>query len=496
MYYGRKKGIIIGIVVAIVVILLAAISVFVVLKTDLFKSNKTLFWKYAGAGLESFEQTPNMQLQEIEKLKMQSPYIIQGELQMGAAGEDSSQNIKLTINEENDKPNEYSHVNSKIEYANDTIFDLDYVKNDNIYALKSDEIVTAYLGIRNENLKVLFQKLGVEDVSSIPNEIILNDYSELLKLSENDITHIKETYSEVITKAFTNENYSKQTGAILEKDGASYKTTSYRLDISGEQIENILENILNTLKTDSITLNLIIEKAKELGITEEEITIEKLTNAIDEATQEIRQAEFQGISFVVYSYKGETIGAEVIVRNSGKATIYTGENSNKIIYESYETEEVVTIEIINNVTTTQSNIQLKIDINGETQVNIDIINTGSASQRSLNTTCEISVVSEENEVKATYNQTIEFLDELEETIKLDETNSAVLNDYNTQDLQALMEAITARTLEVIGQKMQLIILNFTPDIYERSNEARQIYNNAVQSEQQYDGIYENLLGEF
>ena len=84
MYYGRKKGIIIGIVVAIVIILLAAISAFVVLKTDLFKSNETLFWKYAGAGLESFEQTPNIQLEEIEKLKMQSPYVIQGELQIGA----------------------------------------------------------------------------------------------------------------------------------------------------------------------------------------------------------------------------------------------------------------------------------------------------------------------------------------------------------------------------------------------------------------------------
>ncbi len=229
MYYGRKKGIIIGIVVAIVIILLAAISAFVVLKTDLFKSNETLFWKYAGAGLESFEQTPNIQLEEIEKLKMQSPYVIQGELQIGAEETDSSQNVKLVINAENDKPNEYSHVNSKIEYANDTIFDLDYVKNDNVYALKSNEIVTAYLGVKNENLKVLFQKLGVQETTNIPDEIIPNDYSEILEFSEIDLEHIKEIYAEAITKPLTSENYSKQTKAILEKDGTSYETTSYRL---------------------------------------------------------------------------------------------------------------------------------------------------------------------------------------------------------------------------------------------------------------------------
>ncbi len=483
MYYGRKKGIIIGIVVAIVIILLAAISAFVVLKTDLFKSNETLFWKYAGAGLESFEQTPNIQLEEIEKLKMQSPYVIQGELQIGAEETDSSQNVKLVINAENDKPNEYSHVNSKIEYANDTIFDLDYVKNDNVYALKSNEIVTAYLGVKNENLKVLFQKLGVQETTNIPDEIIPNDYSEILEFSEIDLEHIKEIYAEAITKPLTSENYSKQTKAILEKDGTSYETTSYRLDINKEQIVSILQNILTTLKSDSITLNLIIEKMKLLGMTEDEITIEDLTDAIDEAIEELTQEEFEDISFVVYSYKGETIAAEIIVRNTGKATIYAEKNSKKVIYESYEEEKII-VELINNVTTTQSNIQLKMNINDETQVNIDLINTGSASQKSLNTTCEISVINEENEIKATYNQTMEFLEELEETITLDETNSVVLNDYNAQDLKALIEAIVTRTSEVIGQKMQLIVSKIAPDIYKRANEAKQMYDEIARQEEE------------
>lgn len=490
MYYGRKKGIIIGIVVALVVILLATISVFVVLKTDLFKSNKTLFWKYAGAQLESFEQTPNIQLEEIEKLKMQSPYVTQGELQIGTEETNTSQNIKLTINSENDRVNEYTHANSKIEFANNIIFDIDYVKNDNIYALKSDEIVTAYLGVKNENLKVLFQKLGVEGNFNIPDEIRLNDYSEVLKFSEKDLEHIKETYTEVITNSFTNENYSKQTGAILEKDGTSYETTSYRLDLSSEQIVNILQKILTTLKSDSITLNLIIEKIKILGITDEEITIDEVTGAIDEIIEELNQEEFQDISFVVYSYKGETIGAEVIVKNTGKATIYTQKNSKKIIYEGYEEEERVTIELINNVTTTQSNIQLIMNINDETQVNIDIINTGSANQRGLNTTCEISVVNEENEVKATYNQTIEFVDKLEETITLDETNSVVLNDYNAQDLKALMEAIMTRTSEVVGQKVQLIMSNLYTNILQKSNEARQMFDENTQEQEQ---LYTNML---
>ena len=459
MYYGRKKGIIIGAVIAVVVILLTIISIVVVLKTDLFKSSKTLFWKYTSIQLESFEQTPNMQLQEIEKLKLQSPYILQGELTLDEDSEDTSTlpNIKLIVNAENDKTNEYSHIKSKIEYENNTMFDLDYVKNDNIYALKSDEIINGYLGIKNENLKVLFQKLGVQDTSSIPDEIAINNYSEIFKFSKEELEHIKETYKNVIENAITSESYSRQTGAILEKNGTSYKTTSYRLDLTSDQIVSIVQNILNTLKTDSITLNLIVEKAKLLGMTDEEITIEDLTTAIDEAISEISQEQFQDISFVVYNYKGKTIQAEVIAKNVSKTTICTQKGNTKIAYQNYEEGNNITIEITSNLTTTQSNIETKIDIDNETQVNISIMNNGSASQKSLNTTCEIAVVNGENEVKATYNQTIEFVDELEETVTLDETNCVILNDYSKEDVTGLLEAIEERIVQVMNEKIQSIV---------------------------------------
>lgn len=459
MYYGRKKGIIIGIVVAVIVILLTIISVVLVLKTDLFKSSKTLFWKYASIQLESFKQTPNIQLEEIEKLKLQSPYVLQGELTLGQneEKENSLPNIKLIINSENDKTNEYSHINSKIEYAKNTMFDLDYVKNDNVYALKSDEIITAYLGVKNENLKVLFQKLGMQDTSAIPDEITLNNYSDVLKLSKQELEHIKETYTNVISNSIKSENYSRQTGAMLEKDGTSYKTTSYRLDLSSNQIASVVQNILNTLKTDSITLNLIIEKAKMLGLTDEEITIQSLTSQIDESISKITQQEFQDISFVVYNYKGKTIQAEIITKNKSKTTICAKKDTIKLAYESYEQENNVTIELTNNVTTTQSNIQIKMDINNETKINIDLINTGSASQKSLNTTCEISIVDEEAQGNITYNQTLEFTDELENIIELNATNTAILNDYSKEDLTALLQAIQERIVQVMNEKIQTIV---------------------------------------
>lgn len=458
MYYGRKKGIIIGIVVAIIVILLVAISVFVLLKTDLFKSNKTLFWKYAGAGLESFEQTPNIQLEEIEKLKMQSPYILQGELTLNNEESDKPENIKLVINGEADKANEYTHMSSKVQYENNTIFDLEYVNNNNVYALKSDEIVTAFLGIKNENLKVLFQKLGITDTSIIPDFIIFEKNKEIFKLTQEEKKHINETYINVIQNTIAKENYSRQTSAVIEKDGVTYNTTSYRLDLNKEQISNIILNTLNTLKTDNISLNLIKQKVQLLNINKENIETEEIINILDEITEEIQNTEFKDISFVVYNYKGETIQTEIIIKNEGKIVINAKKDNVKLMIENYNQEEnTIELELTNKITSTQTNIKLKIDINNETQINIDLINTGSASQKSLNTTCEISIANGDTQGNITYNQTLEFIDELENIIELNETNSAILNDYSKEDLNILLPAIQERMVQVISEKIQTIV---------------------------------------
>ena len=65
--------------------------------------------------------------------------------------------INASIDEENAKT--YGKVN--VVYNNNDIFNVEYANKDKIYALRSNEIVTAFIGIENSNLKVLAQKLGI-----------------------------------------------------------------------------------------------------------------------------------------------------------------------------------------------------------------------------------------------------------------------------------------------------------------------------------------------
>ena len=458
MYYGRKKGIIIGVTIAVIVLVLAITSIFIVLKTDLFKSNKTLFWKYMSNGTEAYKIAQNTQLEDIEKLKLQNPYTIQGQLTASSNDEEISETLekaKISINSQTDKTNNYGYGNFKIEFDEAEMFNLKYSNADDVYAIKSDEIITVYLGIRNENLKVLLQKLGVQDVSAFPDKIETKNYDEIFKFTEEELKHIKETYIEVIEQSIPNDSYSKQTGAVIENAGTKYNTTSYRLDLSADQMANILANILKTLQTDSITLNLIATKAKALGA---EVTIQDITNGIEDMISEIEEIEFTDTSFVVYNHKGKTIAAEIIIKNEQKMAIYNMDKNIKITVEDLSSSadyNVINMNIAYQMTTTQSYFDIKVEKDSEEMLSIELTNTGAAATRKLDTTCEVKITTDENEtVNLSYNQTLEFVDKIDETEKINETNCAILNDYSKEDLQNVIQAVAQKTVEVFSQKLQ------------------------------------------
>lgn len=464
MYYGRKKGIIIAIVAVVVVIILALVGVILVSKTDLFKSNKTLFWKYAGNMTEENGNLTTTQLQDITKMMEQTPYTIKGDLTLGSDNSDMDEILnlmKLDVETEADKQNDYSHANLVWEMGNEALINLDLVKSEKIFALKSDEIVTMYLGLRNENLKVLAQKLGVTDTSLMPDEITLEetDYSELFNLSEQELQHIKDTYGNIILGSIPETNYSKQTSAVIEKNGSSYTTTSYRLDLSGQELKEIEVRILEELKTDSITLNLIASKAKLLGVKEDQIDVEKIANYIDDLITQMDSVTFDDVSFVVYNYKGKNIATEMIVKNVQKITIYKDTNNVTFKIEDLTGDanyDSLNLSIDYTLTSTQTNIVFTFSKDNEELFNASCSNIGSASQGSLTSEITANISLDDQNIQATYNQELTFVDELENVQKLDETNCAILNDLTQEQLLGLIQAISDRIQVVAVEKGQIL----------------------------------------
>lgn len=476
MYNGRKKIIIIMLII-ILILVLAIGGVFAYLTTDLFKSNQNLFLKYMGQTLESIKYVENTQLSGIEALKEEKPYTIKGnfKFEIGEENTDLNANIlsRLGVNIEANvnKSEEKAYAKANLTNNNQNLFTLEYANSNNIYALKSDEIATAYLGIENDNLKVLAQKLGIYDTSDIPNSIKPININEILTITDEEKMHITETYLPILTQNINKNNFSKESNIAVTKENVTYNATGYSLNLNSEELKQVEIALLQALKEDSITLNILTTKAKLLGLDEKYTQINNLTNEIEKQIKTINNSNTaleNGLSIVVYVDKQEVILTEIIFRNDIKYTIYgtTNENANKryVLIEALNgstlSSNIENKKIEITLNETKNNIEsvynVLINVDDNTEINIYLTNTGAASENSLNTTCEVNVSQGDLTSTIMYEQEMKFEEKINNIIELSRNNCGVFNDYTTEQLQALIQSIKQRIETIVKEKKQAI----------------------------------------
>lgn len=475
MYYGKKKGIIIAIVIIILLIVIAVGGVMLYLFTDLFKSNQTLFLKYIDQTIQGMKYETNDQTKDIIEAQKENPYQIKGTLNFDYDGSENKQaeilkQIKVELETNANGQEEKTYTKASVLYQNQNLFNLEYANSNNIYALKSDEIVTAFIGVRNENLKVLAQKLGMQDNSNIPDSITPIDYEDLLNISEEEKQHISDTYLPVIVNNIEKSKYSKQSNIPITKEGVEYNTTAYRVDLTSEDIANISVKLLETLKQDSITLNFIATKAKILNLPEEYTQVNNLTKQIDEQIKKIEDSEKSpenGVSIVVYEEKGQTVLTEIIVKNNVKFTLYASNTNQKnsiyVMAENLSTSNdynTVEMQVTQTKTAKQTNTEILVNKDNDKGLEIYLTNEGLPSDEKVTTTCEINYNDGNDKYIANYEQEINFNEE-NEIISLDNTNCAILNDYPTDQLSLLIVLIDQQIQNVMNQKMQQLGIQTT-----------------------------------
>lgn len=482
MYYGKKKVIMITVIIVVLVLILAIGGILAYFYTDLFKSNETLFYQYMAKGLDNISIPESNQLQDIISRKQNQPYEVNGELtlqympkeqtdQMQAIADAFAQ-VKIVVTGGSNPVEKINYRKLDMQLENTSIFEVEYANSNDIVALKSDEIVNAYVGVKNENLKVLAQKLGIQETQAIPNRIGENSTSieELFSITEEEKKHMQETYMEVLKSNIAGDLYTKLQDMTIQKDGVDYVTTAYRLDLTGQDIKNVLIQLLQTLKEDSITLNWLTTKAKLLGLEEQYTQVNQFTNTIEKYIEQINNVDYaqNGLSIVVYTYQGETILTEIILENEAKLTLdFKKEQTDNAIVtfkiENLSSEtDFSKIEMVYaiNITEGQSLTQYELNIDDKSIYSLNTTIMGSADQNNVNIMTQISFSQDGETWTINYQEQQDFVDELDNIILLDNTNCAILNDYTTEQIQQLLTAITQRTIVVWNQKMQMIAMNF------------------------------------
>lgn len=441
----KKKGIVITIIVILIILAIAGgVFAYVYFATDLLLSEKQGFGKYTAQIVAKEEGFFSSSIEEYFSKKETTPYTISGSINANTniladtTNYSSLQELQNIINYGNNTSINFTgkvdSVNKKLEqditvnYSDTVNLPFRYKVDGDIYGIQADSIAENYIAIKNENLPELFQKLGVSDVSNIPNKI---EFKELqsLKFTEEEKTHILNQYILSIYNNLPEEKFSK-----LENADAS---TTYTLTLTTEEAKSIYLQTLETLKNDKVMIDKINSIVKEIyednyDSTEMELTPEIIQEEIDKINQE--------------SVEPGNIQIAVTQKDRLTSEFSITSNTAKISLSKQETEA--------NISYTLSYILLEEGIESATvtlNTNFSGINTNNITE-----SYDININNPEYfDTQYSYSNTVAFDNNIN-IEPLSTSNAAILNNYSAEQLQPFLLQLGIKIVQINTEQMTQI----------------------------------------
>ena len=471
---GRKKRnlIIVLSIITGLILIIGGILIYLNIATDIFKSPDEVFYKYLyqnGSIADVFDtDLLDRYYQRIEN----NAYNGTGEITIKTGMNDDSEsdtkefdnlmnNLKLSYTTKSNLPEKKQETEATIAYNDQEQFKFSVVQDNNNYGIKSDEVVYKYLKLKNENLRDIYTKLGVQDLESIPNQFNKIDYNIYKNMNAQDKATILSTYQNVLNKGILSNHYTKQAKVNLNFNGQSVVANAYSLTLTEEEISSLKISLLETLMTDELTLKYLvqflqldssytvqikqsiqeeidnlkreqIENNENVRITVYESNMQLLTTIVEtpEANYTLNNnvsETNQKVTIVKQSNDGNNINTTVTLERN------TSDSSN-----SFKMEQISTT----GETTTDRNA-ITVNLNG----NVD---TGNLE---LNVKLENLIGNKLNEINYTDKKEFSSSVDIE---GLNDDDSVSLNDMTLEEINSLYKSIVERIQYLYNEKLQNI----------------------------------------
>lgn len=442
----KRMTLIISIIVAVIIIIAIILGILYI-KTDMFKSNKTLFIKYLGKNAENVESLQSLvQENEYENSLQNTPYKTNTQIKanytqnVGTTSENNNNSINkliLNIEGQTDKANNYDNKKIELKNQDNTEATITYTRNNDSYGLLFNDLFNQYVVVNNSNLKDLAKKLEFSDeqINNIPDNInvdenILND----IKFSNDELNTLKSKYSSIVTGNVDSNKFGKQTSVGVSINNQNMVANAYSITLTKEELNNIYVKILEAIKSDEVILGKIDKIQNiynEVTLGNNNINIkEKIQQQIETTIQNINQNNIgsEQTKITVYEVNGKTIKTE-IQGDSYKIDIDYIENNEKYfnvkITKSDKTEESVTITGTSdkvNISANKSTEDLTKQLNFERTVEVN----------DDKETVKNTLSYEDNAKKAelVVNQNFEKTTDIKEKVEFSNENSVNLTTLN------------------------------------------------------------------
>ena len=487
----KKKGILIAIIVLIVLLVLAGGAfAYIYFATDLLKTDKELFQKYAVQMGDSENGFIPSILEEYGNKKSTTAYENNGSISANTtitadtSTDSTLQELSSVLEQANaanisfsgrvDNANKKAEQNIVLNYSDTVNFPFNYKQDGDVYGLQADVISPNYIAFENNNLQEFAQKLGVTDVSSIPNKIEFKEIQSL-KFTDEEKTHIVEQY---VMPTF--ENLADEKFTRAENPDSS---TSYTLSITNIELRDIAVQMLETLKNDTMMLNKINSVIQETSqmFGEDSTEQSQLTaEQIDQAITSLNEEDLKEIMFAI-----------TITQNNGVTNrISVTQNSTTITLGKEQAEGSVTYNAIANVS----------DTSDETTTNTETF-TLTISYSGLNTNSVAENISIDMNSAGKYNTTYTFANTVTfgNAISIEGfgQDTAILNNYNAEQITPFLTQVVlmiaqnnTKLMNQIGFPAEMVNPLFVaiggPAIINYLTANNELIENAQQSQEAFD----------
>lgn len=435
MKQKKSKIIIILIIIVILVIILASLGI-AYFATDLFKSNKTLFAKYAGQIADENQGFIENALQQYNEKKQSNTYSDKGTFSVNASANSSTTNLdnvnkfNVTYTGQVDTTNSKSEQNVSINYSDSVKFPVNYKKIGNKIGLQTDYVGSKYIGIESDKMEKL--SLDTNTINS----------SEAEQTSSNvDIKEIKDGTTElknILQNPFSQEDIVNIKNNIISiMDGISDSKFSnindsngkgYKLVLSGDDLKNVVIQLLQKLSQDTETLDKINEylqnqgNSNKLTATQIEKEITNITNNSD--------FDNETLELTVYKKNGKT---------------------NKFIIKIEDLE--IDVEKNNSNNNIEYNVVVDANYNNEKmKISLKTVYQGLETMQQVNENYELSIENSQNTYIYHLTNVVDFT-QTKEIEDFTSDNSLILTDYDKDVVSNFLVQVGKRIQEVNSTQM-------------------------------------------
>ena len=193
----KKKGLIItlSIILAIVVIVITFLVLF--FTTDIFRNGQQAFLYALSKNVETFTTLTSKNATSQEEFRKNYSYNSTGTINGTISQGTINQNVTLKTTARKDMNTNRYYADITLQNAGQDVLKYSYINDNDIYAIKCDEILQNYVGIRNSNLKEYARNMGVseEKIANIPDKIDFEVLKGAFIVSKEEKEQIKNIYT-------------------------------------------------------------------------------------------------------------------------------------------------------------------------------------------------------------------------------------------------------------------------------------------------------------